>query len=54
MPEIELAGVISGLINPFEPIVRASKNHGNHGLRFRSHSGTLEAGIVAIQRKVDT
>ena len=45
--EIELAGVISGLINPFEPVVRASENHGDHGLGFGSHSGTLEAGIVA-------
>jgi len=38
VPEIELAGVIGGLIDPFEPIVRASENHGDHGLGFGSHS----------------
>jgi len=37
VPEIELAGVIGGLINLFEPIVRASENHGDHGLGFGSH-----------------
>ena len=37
MLEIELAGVISDLINLFELIIRASKNHSDHSLRFRSH-----------------
>ena len=42
--KIELAGIISGLIDLFEPIVGALENHDNGGLRFGSHDGEFEGG----------